>query len=81
MEFSPWSEARQSSRNGKHGPSSVSLNPGLEAPIAKGAAIGKIIATANGKPLAEAPVIALADVARAGFFERLRQRVAGWFSK
>ncbi|HEY8881666.1 MAG TPA: D-alanyl-D-alanine carboxypeptidase family protein [Roseateles sp.] len=59
----------------------VTLNPVLEAPIAKGAVIGKIVATANGKQLGEAPVIALADVERAGFFERLRQRVAGWFSK
>jgi len=60
---------------------SVSLNPAIEAPIAKGAVIGKIVATANGKPVGEAPVIALADVERAGFFERLRQRVVGWFSK
>lgn len=59
----------------------VSLNPALEAPIAKGAVIGKIVATANGKPLGEAPLVALADVERAGFFERLRQRVVGWFSK
>jgi D-alanyl-D-alanine carboxypeptidase (penicillin-binding protein 5/6) len=59
----------------------VSLNPALEAPIAKGAVIGKVVATANGKTLGEAPVVALADVARAGFFERLRQRVSGWFSK
>ncbi|MFG6468153.1 D-alanyl-D-alanine carboxypeptidase family protein [Roseateles sp. BYS87W] len=59
----------------------VTLNPALEAPIAKGAVIGKIVATANGKPLGEAPVVALADVERAGFFERLRQRVVGWFSK
>ena len=59
----------------------VALNPALEAPIAKGAVIGKIVATANGKPLGEAPVVALADVERAGFFERLRQRVVGWFSK
>lgn len=59
----------------------VALNPGLEAPIAKGAVIGKIVATANGKTLGEAPLIALADVERAGFFERLRQRVVGWFSK
>ena len=59
----------------------VSLNPALEAPIAKGAVIGKVVAMANGKPLGEAPVIALADVERAGFFERLRQRIAGWFSK
>jgi len=60
---------------------SVSLNPGLEAPIAKGAVIGKLVVTANGKQLGEAPVVALAGVERAGFFLRLRQRVSGWFSK
>jgi D-alanyl-D-alanine carboxypeptidase (penicillin-binding protein 5/6) len=60
---------------------SISLNPALEAPIAKGAVIGKIVATANGKQLGEAPIVALAAVERAGFFERLRQRVVGWFSK
>jgi D-alanyl-D-alanine carboxypeptidase (penicillin-binding protein 5/6) len=59
----------------------VSLNPGLEAPIAKGAVIGKVVVTANGKQLGEAPVVALAGVERAGFFLRLRQRVSGWFSK
>lgn len=59
----------------------ITLNPALEAPIAKGAVIGKIVATANGKQLGEANVVALADVERAGFFERLRQRIAGWFSK
>jgi len=60
---------------------SVVLNPTLEAPIAKGAVIGKIVATANGKQLGEAPVVALAAVERAGFFERLRQHIAGLFSK
>ena len=60
---------------------SVSLNPGLEAPIAKGAVIGKLVVTANGKQLGEAPVVALAGVERAGFFLRLRQRISGWFSK
>jgi len=59
----------------------VSLNPGLEAPIAKGAVIGKIVATANGKPLGEAPVVALAGVERAGFLQRIGQRISGWFSK
>jgi D-alanyl-D-alanine carboxypeptidase (penicillin-binding protein 5/6) len=59
----------------------VSLNPGLSAPIAKGAVIGKVVATANGKSLGEAPVIALAAVERAGFFQRMRQRIAGWFSR
>jgi D-alanyl-D-alanine carboxypeptidase (penicillin-binding protein 5/6) len=60
---------------------SIALNPELTAPIAKGAQIGKIVATVNGKQVGEAPIVALADVERAGFFERLRQRIAGWFSK
>ncbi len=59
----------------------VTLTPGLEAPIAKGAVIGKVVATAGGKPLGEAPVVALAGVERAGFFQRIGQRVSGWFSK
>jgi D-alanyl-D-alanine carboxypeptidase (penicillin-binding protein 5/6) len=59
----------------------VVLTSRLEAPIAKGAVIGKVVATANGKPLGEAPVIALAGVERAGFFQRLGQRISGWFSK
>ena len=59
----------------------VSLTPGLEAPIAKGAVIGKVVATAGGKQLGEAPVIALAGVERAGFFQRIGQRISGWFSK
>ena len=60
---------------------SVTLNPGLEGPIAKGAVIGKVVATANGKQLGEAPVVALAAVERAGFFQRIRQRISGLFSK
>ena len=59
----------------------VSLNAGLEAPIAKGAVIGKVVATVDGKPLGESPVVALADVERAGFFKRMGQRISGWFSK
>jgi len=58
----------------------VSLNPDLTAPIAKGAVIGKVVATANGKPLGETPVVALAAVERAGFFQRLGQRISGLFS-
>lgn len=60
---------------------SVSLKPGLEAPIAKGAVIGKVVATAGGKQIGEAPVVALAAVERAGFFQRIIQRVTGLFSK
>lgn len=61
--------------------SSLVMNANLEAPIAKGAVIGKLVATANGQTLGEQPVVALAGVDRAGFFLRLRQRVGGWFSK
>jgi D-alanyl-D-alanine carboxypeptidase (penicillin-binding protein 5/6) len=60
---------------------SVLLTPGLEAPISKGAVIGKVVVTANGKQLGEAPVVALAGVERAGFFLRMRQHISGWFSK
>ena len=60
---------------------SVSLTPGLEAPISKGAVLGKVVVTANGKQLGEAPVVALAGVERAGFFQRMRQHISGWFSK
>ena len=59
----------------------VSLKPDLEAPIAKGAVIGKVVASANGKQLGEAPVIAMAAVERAGFFQRIGQRISGLFSK
>jgi D-alanyl-D-alanine carboxypeptidase (penicillin-binding protein 5/6) len=59
----------------------VVLTPGLTAPIAPGAVVGKIVATAGGKPLGEAPIVALAAVERAGFFQRMVQRVTGWFSK
>jgi serine-type D-Ala-D-Ala carboxypeptidase (penicillin-binding protein 5/6) len=60
---------------------SVTLNPGLEAPIAKGAVIGKIVATAGTKQLGEAPLVAQAGVERAGFFQRIIQRITGMFSK
>ena len=59
----------------------VTLNPNLEAPIAKGAVIGKLVATAGGKQLGETPIIALAAVERAGFFQRIGQRISGLFSK
>ena len=59
----------------------VTLNPGLEAPIAKGAVIGKVVASADGKQVGEAPVVALAAVERAGFFQRIGQRISGLFSK
>ncbi|MFZ2309638.1 MAG: D-alanyl-D-alanine carboxypeptidase family protein [Rhodoferax sp.] len=60
---------------------SVELTPGLEAPVAKGAVIGKVVATSKGKPVGEAPLVALADVERAGLLLRTWQRVAKLFGK
>ena len=52
---------------------SVQVKPDLEAPVAKGAVIGKVIAESNGKPIGEAPLVAQADVERAGFMLRMWQ--------
>ena len=54
---------------------SVQLKPDLEAPVTKGAVIGKVIAESNGKPVGEAPLIAQADVERAGFMLRMWQHL------
>jgi serine-type D-Ala-D-Ala carboxypeptidase (penicillin-binding protein 5/6) len=60
---------------------SVQLKPNLEAPVAKGAVLGKVIASSNGKPLAEVPLVAQADVERAGFMLRMWQHVTKLFGK
>jgi D-alanyl-D-alanine carboxypeptidase (penicillin-binding protein 5/6) len=60
---------------------SVELKPGLEAPVAKGSVIGKVVATSNGKPVGETPLVAQADVERAGFLLRAWQHVAKLFGK
>ncbi|MDB5846817.1 MAG: serine-type D-Ala-D-Ala carboxypeptidase, partial [Rhodoferax sp.] len=54
---------------------SAQLKPDLEAPVAKGAVIGKVVAESNGKTLGETPLIAQADVERSGFIVRLWQRL------
>jgi D-alanyl-D-alanine carboxypeptidase (penicillin-binding protein 5/6) len=60
---------------------SVELKPGLEAPVTKGAVIGNVVATSNGKPVGEAPLIAQADVERAGLLLRSWQHIAKLFGK
>ena len=59
----------------------VELKPGLEAPIAKGAVIGKVIATANGKPVGETPLVAQAEVERSGWLLRAWQHLLKLFGK
>ena len=59
----------------------VELKPGLEAPVTKGSVIGKVVATSKGKPVGEAPLVAQADVERAGFLLRTWQHIAKLFGK
>lgn len=59
----------------------VELKSDLEAPVAKGAVIGKVVATSNGKPIGEAPLVAQAEVERAGFMLRAWQHLAKLFGK
>jgi len=60
---------------------SVELKSDLEAPLTKGAVVGKVVATSNGKPIGEAPLTALADVERAGLLQRMWQHVTRLFGK
>ena len=59
----------------------VELLPGLEAPVAKGAVIGKVIATSNGKPVGEAPLVSQSEVERSGFLLRAWQHLLRLFGK
>ena len=59
----------------------VEPNADLEAPVSKGAVVGKVIATSNGKSVGEAPLVAQADVERAGLLQRMWQHIAKLFGK
>jgi D-alanyl-D-alanine carboxypeptidase (penicillin-binding protein 5/6) len=59
----------------------VEIKPELEAPLVKGAVIGKVVATANGKPLGEAPLVAQVEVERSGWLLRAWQHIAKLFGK
>jgi D-alanyl-D-alanine carboxypeptidase (penicillin-binding protein 5/6) len=59
----------------------VEIKPGLEAPVAKGAVIGKVIATSNGKLVGETPLVAQVEVQRAGLLLRAWQHVVQLWGK
>ncbi len=50
----------------------------LKAPIAKGAQLGTLTVTLDGKPLGTYPVVALEAVDQAGFFGRLWDAIRYW---
>jgi D-alanyl-D-alanine carboxypeptidase (penicillin-binding protein 5/6) len=59
----------------------IEINPSLEAPVTKGAVIGKVVASSNGKPVGESPLVALIDVERSGFLLRSWQHVTKLFGR
>lgn len=61
--------------------SDIQLTPGITAPIAKGAVLGKVVITLDGQSYGEQALVALEPVEQAGFFMRLWQRIAELFSK
>jgi len=75
---SPWTVTVP---RGQQVQTSVQLNANLEAPVAKGAVIGKVVASSNGKPVGEAPLVARAEVERSGFFLRAWQHAMRLFGK
>lgn len=58
---------------------SMDLPASLEAPIAKGQKLGTVKVTLDGKVVAQAPLVALAEVEEAGFFKRLWHALLLWW--
>ena len=58
----------------------VQLNDTIEAPIAKGQVVGKMLAVIDGKPVASVPLIATADGEQSGFITRIWTRVVNWIT-
>ncbi|MEB3753782.1 D-alanyl-D-alanine carboxypeptidase PBP5/6 [Acinetobacter sp. MD2(2019)] len=59
----------------------LQVSPEVNAPLKKGQVIGKLVATLDGKVIAEKPVVALKAVDEAGFFSRMIDYVKQFFSK
>ena len=56
------------------------VQPQLNAPLAKGQVVGKLVASLDGKVIAEKPLVALKPVEEAGFFARLIDHIKMFFS-
>lgn len=59
---------------------SIEYDGPVRAPIAAGARVATLVIDVPGMEPARVPLIAGEDVAQAGFFARMRNGVAGWFS-
>jgi D-alanyl-D-alanine carboxypeptidase (penicillin-binding protein 5/6) len=58
---------------------SMDLTATLEGPIAKGQRLGTVKVSLDGKLVAQAPLVALAEVEEAGFFKRLWHDLLLWW--
>ena len=58
----------------------LQVSPEINAPLQKGQVIGKLVASLDGKVIAEKPVVALQAVEEAGFFSRMLDHVKQFFS-
>ena len=59
----------------------VERQESLIAPVRKGTVVGKLKVSLEGKPVMEAPIIALEDIEGAGIFGRAYDTVRLWFNK
>jgi serine-type D-Ala-D-Ala carboxypeptidase (penicillin-binding protein 5/6) len=60
---------------------SIDLPAQLVAPFAKGQAVGAVKVSLDGEPVAERPLVALADAAEAGFFKRSTDSFWMWWER
>ncbi|MCG2574588.1 D-alanyl-D-alanine carboxypeptidase PBP5/6 [Acinetobacter sp. ME22] len=60
---------------------SLQISSEVNAPLKQGQVIGKLVATLDGKVIAEKPVVALKAVDEAGFLSRLIDHIKQFFSK
>lgn len=58
----------------------INISDEIEAPIAKGQEIGRMIAVIDGKSVASVPVVATEAVEKSGLFKRAWQHISKWFS-
>ncbi|EOR08899.1 D-alanyl-D-alanine carboxypeptidase PBP5/6 [Acinetobacter genomosp. 15BJ] len=56
------------------------VQPKLNAPLAKGQVVGKLVASLDGKVIAEKPLVALKPVEEASFFARMIDHIKMFFS-
>ncbi len=59
--------------------SETAVEEDLTAPIEAGALLGTVTISMNGEELVELPLVALADVAEAGLWQRIKDGISLWF--